>query len=294
MYCHVPKAGCTFWGRIFSFLTRPDDMSQMKIHSPFDIDRMKLHNGPLQPVGQPDWNLAKNEIKETTVKFLFARDPYSRLWSAYLDKYYLPDFWHRKEFSKDLCLLNITFPEFLTFAMTSPDGHMLPVAVVCNPCVFHPHYIGKMETFFRDSKFILDKRQMGSLLDNYSYKNYTETELKSIISNYFWYYNFWKLSQCFTEKDLCRRMWRVFQINGHIRSTLGFPGNFPVYNEETFLGHVLQTVRSQGMSRAEASNQRRKYLSNVYKTVSRAHVLAIQERFKPDFDIFGYDTLPPK
>ncbi|CAL1526474.1 unnamed protein product [Lymnaea stagnalis] len=293
MYCHVPKAGCTFWGRIFSFLTRPGDMSQMKIGSPFDIDRVKLHNGPLRPAGQPEWNLAKNEIRENTVKFFFVRDPYARLWSVYLDKYYLPDFWNRLEISRNLCLLNITFPEFLAFAVTSSDGHMFPAAVVCNPCEFRPQYIGKVETFFRDSKFILDKGRMGSLLDNYSFTNYTELELKSIISNYFWYYTEFKLSQCFTEKDLCRRMWRVFQSNGHIRSTLGFPENLPVYNEETFLDHVLQTVRSQGMSRAEASKQRRQYLVDAYKNVSRAHILAIKERFKPDFEMFDYDKHPP-
>ena len=62
------------------------------------------------------------------LKFMFARDPYTRIWSAYLDKFVLPLFWHTgKEVVKEMrnnatkasleCGHDVTFKEFLFYIL---------------------------------------------------------------------------------------------------------------------------------------------------------------------------------
>ncbi|KAK6195290.1 hypothetical protein SNE40_000751 [Patella caerulea] len=49
-YCVVPKAGCTFWKRIFRFLN--GDTGNSDIISPFKINRMIVHYGSYKHMGR--------------------------------------------------------------------------------------------------------------------------------------------------------------------------------------------------------------------------------------------------
>ncbi|XP_059144052.1 carbohydrate sulfotransferase 9-like [Physella acuta] len=293
MYCHVAKAGCTFWARVFSFITRPEDMKRLNITSPFDVMRITAHS-ELAPEGHGDWSLLKQEVHADTSKFFFARDPYARLWSVYLDKYYLPGSWNSYEFSSSVCLLNISFSDFLAFAMTSKDGHVRPVSETCNPCVFQPIYIGKVETFSSDSMYILSQFNLSHLLDGFDFANYTQTEMRSILYDYYQLYSDLNLTQCLSIKDLARRMWKVFQINGHIRESSEFPENLEEYSRDVVMTRLTDLVHTKPMSRTESNKQRRKYLCQAYKSVSGPLIKAIQERFRADFEMFEYSETPPQ
>ncbi|XP_059140526.1 carbohydrate sulfotransferase 12-like [Physella acuta] len=204
VYCHVAKAGCTTWGRIFSFISRADEMRRLNITSPFEIQRRKVHYGPLLPIGNKNWDNLKPELPTTAKKFMFTRDPYARLWSVYLDKFYLPDF-----------------------------------------------------------------------LDYYlSYKMHN-------------------LTKCLSNKELVRSMWYVFQANGHIRSSSQFPEDLPDYTEPTVRTVLENLVRGNPITKEESQTQRRSSLVEAYKTVTSAHVRAIQEKFQADFEMFEYDIRPP-
>ena len=86
---------------------------------------------------------------------LFTRDPWARIWSSYVDKFVLPDSWldhgrsimsrRKDKAKKKLCADNIQFVEFLDYVLNANrDVHWRPVYAVCNPCVFHPQYLGKV------------------------------------------------------------------------------------------------------------------------------------------------------
>nr|KAG5696702.1 hypothetical protein BaRGS_012071 [Batillaria attramentaria] len=138
--CHVQKAGCTFWKRIFHFLSNGTD--GRKVKSPFDIDRFQVHfpsENSLKTVQYSNewfWSEEKSLIN-TFNKVLFVRDPYARLWSVYVDKFLLPDFWlehgltivnQRRDKPRKDCADDITFQEFLTYALTfNFDPHWMPV-----------------------------------------------------------------------------------------------------------------------------------------------------------------------
>ncbi|XP_059166249.1 carbohydrate sulfotransferase 11-like [Physella acuta] len=294
VYCHAPKAGCTFWLRIFSFINLHSQMKELGIRSPFEIDRIKVHNGELTPHGGgANWTSFKNAFHSFAKRFIFTRDPYARLWSVYLDKYYLPDFWNRYELSQDICVTNISFSDFLALAMSSNEAHVRTIASMCNPCEFNPHFIGKVETFTRDARHILEAVSYRKLIDNYDFINYTITELKSISSNYYFIYDNEKLERCLSKKDLARRMWLVFQHNGHIKTSTPFPEGLSDYTNTTMESVLTDLVLTDPIGKDESHAQRRASLVQAYNGVEPRLIRAIQEKFRIDFEMFDYDIRPP-
>ncbi|GFN85733.1 carbohydrate sulfotransferase [Plakobranchus ocellatus] len=90
VYCFVPKGGCTFWIRLFRFLSG-DVLNSSEVKSLLDIDRFFAHYSPNDAIVKIGAAMA--EVENESLTFIFTRDPYRRLWSAYIDKIFLPDFW---------------------------------------------------------------------------------------------------------------------------------------------------------------------------------------------------------
>ncbi|RUS76801.1 hypothetical protein EGW08_015447, partial [Elysia chlorotica] len=84
IYCYVPKAGCTFWKRIFYGVNQVNFFSQDSVHS--QLVHRKAKYGMA-------FDREKHSLENYPIRFTVARDPFSRLLSSYLDKFYLPDFW---------------------------------------------------------------------------------------------------------------------------------------------------------------------------------------------------------
>ncbi|KAK0055507.1 carbohydrate sulfotransferase 8 [Biomphalaria pfeifferi] len=85
LYCSVPKAGCTFWKSVFYTANRKDYVNKSDI---FPLSKHYIHS----VYGSGKSFSALSSTYST--RLLVVRDPYSRLLSAYLDKFYLPNFWH--------------------------------------------------------------------------------------------------------------------------------------------------------------------------------------------------------
>ena len=43
--------------------------------------------------GAPLWHVENEVMAPDSLRFMVTRDPFARLWSAYVDKFILPDFW---------------------------------------------------------------------------------------------------------------------------------------------------------------------------------------------------------
>ncbi|WAR09593.1 hypothetical protein MAR_034669, partial [Mya arenaria] len=96
-------------------------MKQFQEMYDVDFDLFRYEKNPLKLTGE-----GQGTWIEPALKFMFSRDPYTRLWSAYLDKFVLPDFWHtarnaipvvRQNVTKSAlkCGHDLTFEEFLRY-----------------------------------------------------------------------------------------------------------------------------------------------------------------------------------
>lgn len=174
--CVIPKAGCTFWINIFRFIK--NETHGKVYESPFHIPRWITHYG-----NRSAEYFIRNGMKAPTFlkdafRFVFVRDPYRRLWASWIDKFLLPDFWlevgkmiaaeRRLGERAGHCHSNISFVDFLQFVTSDYffkhpedlDEHWAPIHELCDPCIFRPHFIGKMETFEEDSNSVLAKTNL--------------------------------------------------------------------------------------------------------------------------------------
>ena len=337
-YCSVPKVGCTYWKRILRYIGK-DFNGHIK--SPEEIPRMYTHFGPYNNTrvvslhNTSTIKLLDNKInplsltmdtaqsssghsENKSVKFMFTRDPYERLWSGYLDKLYLPDFWSwlgikiinttRPLANKTSlqCGNDVSFEEFLQFTTKNlkvgehVDSHFSPIYSLCNPCLINFDVIGKLETFLEDSTVVLKMAEV-SLKTNsgITKQNITIEEVKNIIT-----YNFdlisrlkdqTELRDCYNPLELAKRLWTTFQYHGYISDTTQFPvKNFKHVTDfsmmKTSLIKRIVHLRRLGRSETESwTKQRQKYIQQAYTSVSQEIFDAIGQTFKGDFELFGYN-----
>ncbi|XP_067664223.1 uncharacterized protein [Haliotis asinina] len=305
--CHTPKVGCTFWKRIMSYLLHETGKT---VQNPYEIDRYYVHHGskPNRFVHRFKDPLLKAILPSLT-RVAFARDPYSRLWSAFVDKIILPDSWkdhglsiykHRRLGNVE-CPLNITFEDFLIYATKiRSDAHWVPLHTVCNPCTLFPQYIGKMETFSRDTKYILNKVGLGYLLSNKSQTSHAEDEMQMLIAYHFELQSRRGINKkCLTTTNLAKRLWQAFQFNGYI----SLDDIFPEQNvQEVLAGLTVPQARDevirlilQHYRDSKATNvkeQRHAVLVNAYKQIPLELREYIRNKYEHDFDLYDYEPYP--
>lgn len=165
IYCAVPKAACSNWKRIFMVF-------EHLIEKPADVAATSVHGWFYKLLYKTD---KKNitRILNSYYSFVFVREPYERLISAYRDKFtdkrtkdYLREYKvdilreHRKNLTEEQYLsgMGVTFKEFIlsvikTFkekGVTSLNEHWRPVTSICYPCRVHYNFIGHQETLNED------------------------------------------------------------------------------------------------------------------------------------------------
>ena len=179
VYCAVAKASSCLWKSVLSIIE-------------FGKDYSSLYQWYKRLPRLPEYRSAHTpqetqEFLETATSFMFVREPYGRLFSAYIDKLFHPNivFWrgstsrrilrslrtnvtwgHNSDFAYD-----VTFAEMIQFLVLRSKSdrilneHFAPMYSGCNPCGYNKIYVGKLETFAADSKFIISK-----LDRNFDYK----------------------------------------------------------------------------------------------------------------------------
>lgn len=243
------------------------------------------------------------------LRFMFVRDPYSRLWSAYVDKFLLIDYWRtagkaivslrKKKDNMTKCARDISFKEFVEFVSTRQSGavlneHWKPIQYQCSPCLYHPHVIGKIETFSQDSRYVLQLMNSSWILDSYDHEHHIYQEMSMLIT-----YNFHVLksshyTNCTNATDLSRRLWKTFQINGYLPMETDFPDPGPAgINASRFQTLAFEAYRTRpSKSPAEWREQRVKAMQDAFKDISTETLQKIKNIYKIDFELFGYDPEP--
>lgn len=304
VYCAVAKTGSTMWKSIIRFLNR-DCPAHLK--SPYDMSKATIHYGKLINTSVYHMNNLQHRINASRkFSFMFSRNPYTRLWSAYIDKIYLPDFWiseariivkqrQNHTIENINCPDDITFAEFVEFVVKEKtvNRHWMPVHRVCSPCHFHFDYIGKQETFDTDSTYILDKFNISRSLPS---RNFTErllSDTAAIIDK-----NFAVLGRypkyCLTTEQLAERLWRTFKITGYIsdKSKLDLQDTTKI-DRNIFRNRVVDEIKRNADSQENWGEQRYFYLRSSYQSLTNSTLNRIRKYYQLDFALFGYDPKPP-
>ncbi|EDW64577.1 carbohydrate sulfotransferase 11 [Drosophila virilis] len=175
VWCNVFKAASSTWLYYFNILAGYDlKYLQRTEVQPLELARQRF----------PRPGLAELlELLPSALSFLFVRDPFERILSAYRNKlegnrnsFYkalgtkVVQRFRRRSASGTFPRCGPTFEEFVRFLIQEHatgnrfDEHWAPVYSFCTPCSVNFSIIGKTETFQRDSEFIIRQAGLESLL----------------------------------------------------------------------------------------------------------------------------------
>uniref|UniRef100_A0A182YFD2 Carbohydrate sulfotransferase n=1 Tax=Anopheles stephensi TaxID=30069 RepID=A0A182YFD2_ANOST len=203
-WCNIFKAASSTWMYYFNILGGYSvQYLQRTKASPIDLARKRFPRPTATEL---------NDYISNTISFLIVREPFERLLSAYRNKlegcrnkyYKLLGEQIVKKFRKAHPLKGAktphgpTFREFLEFLVSHYrsggrfDEHWSPVYSFCTPCSINFTLIAKMETFQRDSEYIIRQAGLETLLLNKMsrYKarwitNRSASDTRNLIPRYF-------------------------------------------------------------------------------------------------------------
>ncbi|XDV12720.1 hypothetical protein PO909_001315 [Leuciscus waleckii] len=143
IYCYVPKVACTNWKRIMIVL------SFWKRYGKFSRHLMKI------------------KLKKYT-KFLFVRDPFVRLISAYRNKFEQENEDFYKRFAVIMLVdafaagIRPSFSNFVRYLLDPNTEKEMPfnehwrqIYRLCHPCQINYDFVGKLETLDEDAEHLL-------------------------------------------------------------------------------------------------------------------------------------------
>lgn len=172
LYCYVPKVACTNWKRVLMVLT-----GDGRYREPLEIPAGEAH-APGRLRSLADFSPAEiNRRLRSYLKFLFVRDPFERLVSAYRNKFtrsYNTAF-HRRYGTKIVRRhranpsaqaletgRDVSFQEFVYYLVDprTPreepfNEHWERAHALCHPCLVQYDVVGKYESLAQDSRYVL-------------------------------------------------------------------------------------------------------------------------------------------
>ncbi|XP_069104764.1 carbohydrate sulfotransferase 9-like isoform X1 [Argopecten irradians] len=311
--CKAPKTGSTLWGAIFTALESPLDVDAI-----FQLSRIELHYGTYEyGAGLIAGRMRKQGVPPLLTTMV-ARNPYTRLFSAYIDKLFLLGAINRMFGLKlktgfamidyQRCGYQVSFVEFLSrlaelgIKRGEFDEHWSPIYRICDPCSFQYNVVSKQETLTRDADFTLDKIQMKTERKNsikkilHSDGLYANT-IFSLISSLLAEYRLYS-TDCPDRFVFLKKVWKSLQMQGHVHEQSRFPleafKNLTDLNDpEMVTSVIMQNLDTIPVSEEQRVLQRRNVLVNAYRTVSPDVLNDIKDIYKLDFLMFGYSENPP-
>ncbi|XP_031165478.1 carbohydrate sulfotransferase 12 isoform X1 [Sander lucioperca] len=207
IYCYVPKVACTNWKRVMVVLSQSliSPSSGKPYTDPEAVPPDLVHNSSLHLTFAKFWrhygslsrHLMALKLKHYT-KFLFVRDPFVRLISAFRNKFGRPNEDFYKQFGSVMLRrysnvsgslpetaaeafaagIKPTFQQFITYLLDPEteresifNEHWRQVFVshgtvyrLCHPCQVKYDFIGRLETLDTDAEHLLKLLEVDDLL----------------------------------------------------------------------------------------------------------------------------------
>lgn len=188
IYCYVPKVACTNWKRIMIVLSESLLDAGAPYRDPLAIPHELVHNTSVHLTFNKFWRrygplsrrLMKIKLRKYT-KFLFVRDPFVRLISAFRSKFELENEEFYRRFAVPMLRrysnhsrppasaheafragLRVSFANFIQYLLdphTEQLGpfneHWRQVHRLCHPCQIDYDFVGKLETLDQDAAQLL-------------------------------------------------------------------------------------------------------------------------------------------
>ncbi|XP_060075091.1 carbohydrate sulfotransferase 9-like [Ylistrum balloti] len=309
--CKVAKAGSTFWAIVFLIVEKG-----MAASKAFSIPRHKIHSMS----GGLTKRLPTEHEQLKTNGVVVSRDPYSRLFSAFIDKYYLLRFvQNAKSLAKSLgkgffmtevgkCGYNVSFQDFVDSVTTTAlqgrgiNRHWSPVYTMCRVCDVEYQYVIQQETLTRDTEYIINQLEISNetktTLTRMFHGSGTNKTMAGVIETMWSAIDGPAMRACCSNKlAYFMKMWEGFKIQGYIRTNIAFPlsafqGKNSV-NVKNITNAVLKAMSTNPLSSTERKTQRRQALVDAYVGMPKRIISQVQEMYKMDFYLFGYDVNPP-
>ncbi|OWF47828.1 carbohydrate sulfotransferase 10-like [Mizuhopecten yessoensis] len=305
VFCDIPKVGSTFLKQVLHIVA-----GHHHEKDPFKMDGTAVHKTPFTTFNAIPYDQALKRLVHS-VKFLFVRDPFSRMLSGYVDKLYTNNyiFWgvtgkkivntHRANASKLSleCGHDITFPEFIKHVIRSEtsgknrDPHWYPMYDACRPCSLEYDVIGKIETFKEDLKDFLTSQKLQHVVDISNMDQGNDNVAVTVTVN--------RAFEAVRERPKCIllphalvRAWKVLQIRGVLSQLSEFPYDLikknPKITQARFLDIVVKEMKQKPLSQSEKLLSRQQAMIHAYSSVSSADLEKFTSVYHPDFSIFGY------
>ncbi|XP_060566211.1 carbohydrate sulfotransferase 11-like [Ruditapes philippinarum] len=311
-YCRVAKVGSTFWTQVFMTLAgiKPQDGQSL-----FNVPRDESHD-QIKEHEELTMDLKDDRINNFT-SFMVARNPYSRLFSSYIDQIFLPNKWYVASFmifgtekgSRKRCGNDVTFDEFLrtvsrnTIRRMPNDLHWAPIFSICLPCDTKIDMLAKHETFNEDAEYILNvtgvEQTTRDEVDRVLKENYISHSLSTLVHTYVTKaHDRTQIRKgCITEIQIAERIWKAFQIQGYIHNDLHFPAaefksSSASETEKSLTKLVSEASELRPLTSQERNTQRHNWQIYYWKTVTPEVLLKVQDAYYEDFLLFNYDFDP--
>ena len=253
-------------------------------------------------------------FEEKTKQFTFSREPYTRLVRAYFDKMVtMPNWWSEvgvvitENFRSDQpegrrCGHDVTFPEWIKYFIKAEstgmymDESLVPAHRFCDVCRQDYDYLGKLETFSSDIRFIYDTINATSEMEVSPDRDTIiiwkiDNKLKNLKNGTLgWEDHDTCLSLC----DARKKMWRGFQGMGYIPIEKDVPLSKKECNQvpvDTFKNLALEAFR-MAKGTFDEDRQKEKILREMFRQVPIEDREKVRKLLKIDFDLFGYDPEP--
>ncbi|XP_022059420.1 carbohydrate sulfotransferase 12-like isoform X1 [Acanthochromis polyacanthus] len=200
IYCYVPKVACTNWKRVMVVLSQSliSPSSGKPYTDPEAVPPDLVHNSSLHLTFAKFWrhygslsrHLMALKLQHYT-KFLFVRDPFVRLISAFRNKFGKPNEDFYKQFGSVMLRrygnvsgslpetvaeafaegIKPTFHQFITYLLDPEteresifNEHWRQVYRLCHPCQVKYDFIGRLETLETDAEHLLKLLEVDDLL----------------------------------------------------------------------------------------------------------------------------------
>lgn len=307
-YCKVPKVGCTFWTQVFTILREGTNVTDHV----FGMARSAIHN-KLRSRYRARFT---GEERRRSRSILVSRNPYSRLFSAFVDKVFLPisnsvtvnmAIRQRDNPKNGLtCASNVTFQGFLKdIVETAGAGeglnrHWAPIVALCDPCNVNAFSLIKQESFSTDVEYTLKElnvaKQELQAIHDALYDRRIEATIPGIIETYLKKGS--RNNTCLTKLESAKRLWASFQIQGYLKDDIPFPSEIVNSEEKAksldFLTDlVIKTIRDNPMTSQESKTQRHRALIQAFESVDEKTIEDLKEIYKQDFILFNYSFEAP-
>ncbi|PVD36052.1 hypothetical protein C0Q70_03022 [Pomacea canaliculata] len=287
LHCPVAKAASTFWVRFMKVLNETGA-------SPFRValDQRTSVRRNIQTLRDLASREEKLDFLKSATKAVFVRDPYSRMFSAWVDKAFTPNpfYWtvwgaeaihtfRKRATSKEsFCGSDVTFAEVMALAASGTT------------------FVGKMETFGRDLNRLITCLNVSNK-DYFRSKEFRQDYVRdaiedSVNSPWSWLAN---ITKCMSISEAAKRVWRKLQIRGIISRRFPFP--FTEMESSSLLaGEFIEAALSahrRSTDKDELKTQKEEAMMEAYSTVDSNVLLKLRGVFREDFEMFGYSSTPP-